>query len=255
MRVRTGIAASAACAFALFVCAGCGGGSSGTGTGDGNNLSLQGTVETSARAPVSGVTVTVVETGDQTVTDSAGSFSLQVTPPENGLQVQVAAPSIEGVIDASTVDSSDSTVDLNIVVDPKNNTVSADKLEVQAGIVGLCDAYFDNGRVITQVKAAPRGAACTAKVTVHRNGRARANVPIAVQFHSCADDNWVAAGASKTLSGVHAGVGQVSFQFFDDAEHCIYRIVVPASNIGSGQFVEYDIVTFTQQSIDAVSGK
>lgn len=204
---------------------GCGGGSAGTGTGP--VVVVQGAVLDDSGQPVEDVNIRVVETGSEDTTSQNGEFEL-VTPPESGT-ITLEISSADGTTFVTvTIPEEGGTVSIRLTVNPRLTQVSADTLEVGAAIVGRCDIYFENNRIIRQANVVPKDLRCVAKVTVSAEGRRLGRVPFAVQFRNCDETSpWTTVAAGSTMAPPNRGVGQVRFRYIDDEEHCLYRIVAP----------------------------
>jgi len=204
---------------------GCGGGSAGTGTGP--VVVVQGAVLDDSGQPVKDVNIRVVETGSEDTTSQNGEFELE-TPPESGT-ITLEISSADGTSFVTvTIPEEGGTVSITLTVNPRLRQVSADTLEVGAGIVGRCDIYFENNRIIRQANIVPKDLRCVAKVTVSAEGRRLGRVPFAVQYRNCDQTTpWATVAAGNTMAPPNRGVGQVRFRYIDDEEHCLYRIVAP----------------------------
>ncbi len=100
---------------------GCGGGSSGTGL---QGPVLEGLIVSPEGEGVEGVTVTVSETGDQTVSDQNGEFSVDVTEPVDGITVQLDGGQIQTGISVNNIPDSTTGIDIAVTVDPNTGGVS-----------------------------------------------------------------------------------------------------------------------------------
>jgi len=225
---------------------GCGGGSSGTGS----TRLFEGTVVTSDRYPISGATVTIADTGDSTTTDPNGRFSVEAVTDSGNVDLTIEAGDVDTSVTVPDLSSDSSTVKVEVEIDPSTEIAEVDKFEVVSQVVGDCGQYFDNAQIISQIAPIPDAMVCTLKVTVNKNGQARGGVPFGLQYRKCADgEEWITEGEGKTLGGSKKGVGQLSFNFVNDLEHCVYRIVTPFEVEGVEAVVQ-QINTLTKQAYD-----
>jgi hypothetical protein len=204
---------------------GCGGGSAGTGTGP--VVVVQGAVLDDSGQPVKDVNIRVVETGSEDTTSSEGEFELETPPESNTITLEIS--SADGTTYVTIdIPEEGGTVSIRLTVNPRLTQVNADSLEVGAGIVGRCDAYFENSRIIRQANPVPDDLRCVAKVTVSADGRRLGRVPFVIQYRNCDETTpWTTVAAGSTMSPPNRGVGQVRFRYIDDQDHCLYRIVAP----------------------------
>jgi hypothetical protein len=141
------------------------------------------------------------------------------------------------------------TVAVNLTVNPRLTEVDANSLEVAARIVGKCDIYFENSRIIRQANPVPADLTCVAKVIVSAEGRRLGRVPFAVQYRDCEQATpWTTLAIENTLPPPNRGVGQTQFRYIDDEQHCIYRIVAPIGVPGLPE-LERLIYTRTYQQL------
>jgi hypothetical protein len=211
--------------FLLGVLTACGGGSAGTGTGD--EYRIQGEVVTTTGVPIEGATVTVVDTGDTDVTDAKGAFAIdfETDLPAVTLMVETVETSATTTISVASVDG---TISLSIKINPFLDTIEVDQFQMNSKIVGTCDIYFENRRVIRQANPVPKGLTCVARVTTKAGSLPLAHVPVAIQFRSCnAKAPWNTVALGATMTGANLGVAQIEFPYFDDRAHCLYRIIAP----------------------------
>lgn len=226
----------------------CGGGSAGTGLGPAGG-SIEGRVSIQGK-PLSNAVVTVVETGDTGQTDPDGLFLIEVSNQLESYTLEVNYEQKKELVAINTSNNSESSV-INLEIDiPKNpaKPLTVDYLQVEAKIVGICDIYFDNTRPIRQSNPAPPGIECTAKVRVSSGYAPVGQVSFAVQHKSCDDNSeWITDAASETSETYFPGIGQLQFSFFDDYEHCIYRIITPFEDQGIKP-VTVEVQTLTSQN-------
>lgn len=233
----------------LFACAaigGCGGGSSGTGSS--TSRVFEGNILTLGDRPVSGATVSVAGTGDTAVTDNEGRFSLATPATAGDVKLNIEAPGVETSVTVPDLAASPSTVKLDITLDPETSAAAVSKFEVVAKITGSCELYFNNNQIITQITPVPAGTRCLLKVWVNEDGIPQVRVPFGLQYRSCEEGApWITIDSSRTLSGAHAGIGQLGFDYLDDEIHCVYRVVTPFRS-GTMESVVQEIQTLTYQS-------
>ena len=232
----------------LALISACGGGSSGTGT---TTRVFEGTVLTISDHPVAGAVVTVVATGDSAVTGPDGRFSIATPAGPGDADLQIQAPGVDASVVVPALSDDASTVKLNVTVDPASEAATVNKFEVVSRIAGACSVYFVNDQVLLQTAPVPAGVRCTLKVWVNLNGVPQARVKFGLQYRSC-DENapWITLDTGTTFTGVHSGVGQLGFNFFDDPEHCVYRVVTPYEDL-SMEGVVQEIRTLTAQGADS----
>ncbi len=227
----------------LFTLEGCGGGSSGTGFDtQGRTLTIEGALLSSDNEPLSGVVVTVVETGSSTVTDAAGVFSLSTPPLTGDAELTFERGEESG---AATVPVADEATSVQIVVTltPDLSKVEENSYSMTSEIGGDCSSYFSDETPIKQLSEVPQSAQCTAVVQVLNGGVPASGVPFAVQYRGCNDtDPWVTLALGETGSDEDAGKGEVPFSFTNDNLRCVYRIVTPF-NIDGATLVAKEIQT------------
>jgi hypothetical protein len=231
---------------ALIVVTSCaGGGSEGTGA---STRTLQGIVRSPDGSPVPDAQITILSTGDSSITDAQGSFALQTSDFSTSLQLEVEKGSTkaEATISALSVDSS--SVQVTIEFNSTSRSVSVSHLDVDVKIVGMCDVYFENNRVIRQANAVPRGQRCTAKIVTRSNGKLTGNVSYALRYGGCSGTGAkTILGTGLTSVAFNPGIGQISFPYIDDAEHCLYEFVIPYGVVGAQEPIIYRLETFTKQ--------
>ncbi|NMC63593.1 MAG: hypothetical protein GYA55_10560 [SAR324 cluster bacterium] len=231
--------------FGLFL-EGCGGGSSGTGS----TRLFEGTVVTPDRYPISGATVTIADTGDTTTTDPNGRFSVEAVTDSGNVDLEIETGELDTSVTVPNLASDSSTVKVEVEIDPVTEKAEVEKFEVVSQIVGECGEYFNNGQIIFQRAPTPEKLRCTLRVTVNENGKAKGGVPFGLQYRKCAEEEeWITEGASKTLNGSKKGIGELNFDYVDDSEHCVYRIVTPFEMDGVEAVVQ-QINTLTKQAYD-----
>ena len=167
----------------ILLLIGCGGGSSGTGV-----RTFDGRILTTQNDPLSGATVTVVQTGDSTVTDAQGFFSLDSEDTKSSVDFAIDASDVHTVVNVATIDPSSTSISLNVKVDKVKNSAQVQIVDVRAQIVGTCDPAFENNEVIRQANKIAKGTICTVRVKVFGDGHPLVGEKIALQRHSCASD-------------------------------------------------------------------
>lgn len=240
------------CLLAIFLLLlpACGGGSAGTGLG-GSGASIEGRILQQG-TPISDATVTVIETGDSGTTNSNGNFSIPVSESLANYTLEIKINNSTQTVpisSSSTGSIINVEIDLHDIENKPAPPLSVKSLEVDGKIVGICDPYFENNRVIRQSNKAPQGIECTTKVNVTSEMKPLGGVRFAVQHRSCeAKSNWNTDAASETSVKFAPGIGQLQFKFFDDKKHCHYRILVPFETKGI-KAIEIPIETFTSQAL------
>ena len=233
--------------FSLTMFAGCGGGSAGTGLG---SSSIEGRILQQGQ-PVEGATVTVLETGDSAITDANGSFEIPVSESLENYTLEIQYQNSTQQVPVSS-SSSDSIINVEIDVDDIENNppppLEVKEIQLAGKIVGICDQYFENKKVIRQSNSAPQGVECTAKVNITSESKAVGGVRFAVQHRNCdAKSKWNTDAVSETSVKYSPGTGQLQFKFFDDQTHCHYRIIAPFETEGI-KTQSILIETFTAQT-------
>lgn len=208
---------------------GCGGGSEGTGAAG----TLQGRVSSGEDVPVQGAVVTLTETGQTVITDEEGIFSLAAPPEGAVVTLAVTAKNIEADFVVKNVTSEpSSSLNVNIEVDPETNSMTAHQLQASAFVVGVCEFAFENKKTIRQINRLDDGTPCIVKVILERNGRRLGGKDAAVQYRRCDGSTpWQTQSTATTAKDVHRGIAQVTFEFFNDIDHCEYRVVAPFEDI------------------------
>ena len=229
----------------VFVISCAGGGSAGTGTGAG--LTVEGLVLDIDSKPVSAARVTIKETGDSDISDSAGHFSIATSMVSGELTLEISSNGKSNTA-TITVNDGQGTLQITVKFNPLIEQTPATQLEVNAKIVGECDPYFENNRIIRQANPVSGALTCTAKVRVEGEGLPLAHAPIAIQYRACASNSpWVTTALGATMTGANLGTGQVTFTFEDDKKHCLYRILAPF-DVKNQKPVVYEVHTITYQN-------
>lgn len=226
--------------------ASCGGGSAGTGTGE--IRTIEGQVTSSAGDPISGAEVTLVQTGERDSTNLEGRFTLATNFEGSSPELLLETDSISTTI---TVDAPSEQADAISVNVELNNSGSAvvkvSKLQVRAQIVGACDIFFENNRIIRQANRIQDGTVCTAHVQIYGDGRLLSGLPFVIQSSRCDRTDWQTISTSQTGSGPFAGEGEAEFTFYASAANCRYRIVAPFKTKGLDEVI-YRIHTFLEEA-------
>ncbi len=231
----------------LTSCAG--GGSSGTGTGE--IFTLVGQVVDTSGQPVQDATITLLETGDMVLSNKEGNFTIQLDM-EVGQVLTLEVVRGDGMaIQIIQVPQEDSFLILSIKINPVLEEQTTETVTMRAKIVGTCDIFFENNEIIRQANAIAQGTECLAKVTFQTNdGFGLAHAPIAIQYRACESGApWQTVALGATMTGVNLGVAQIPFSYFDDTEHCQYRIVVPFQSETISPLKQF-ISTFTEQRMN-----
>ena len=229
----------------------CGGGSSGTGTG---STTIEGTVKSEEGEPLAGITVTIIETGDNDITDDAGFFSITSDIETSEVTLEILKDENSLTVELSNVSNEESaTLEVEIEVSEDLKEISVTNLEVSAKIAGFCDLYFENRRVIRQSNSLPaEETKCTAKVSVKGDGKGLGGVPFIIESRRCREkgSEWTRLAQGMTRSDQKSlGTGQAQFSFINSKQHCVYRIVAPY-NLPNLQEVTYFIHSFKKQEFD-----
>ena len=109
----------------LVLCSGCGGSTTGTG-----GITVSGKVLSEDSMPLPGVTVTLLETGDQTISDSEGSFAL-VSSVSGDLNLEFESLNIMAAVKISNVPSDAESVNATFRIRENGNRVDADSVEIR----------------------------------------------------------------------------------------------------------------------------
>ena len=231
-----------------LACGGCGGGTAGTGLDQ--DSSFEGRVSSLGGTPIADVRVTIVGTQASSVTDSEGRFEIEspTTVADSEIQIALDGDGINTTVRVPQLDATETRSALDISIDVVRNRATVSKVDVKAEIVGVCDFYFENRTVIRQANRAPQGITCTLKVRVLADGALLGDVPVALQYKSCQpSDDWDTLVEGTTSPGVHSGVAQLTFRFFDSPAFCQYRVVAPFNT--PVRPVIFRIETFTFQAL------
>ena len=224
-----------------------GGGSAGTGT---TTRTIEGVVNTPENQPVPGATVTIIETGDSTLTAADGSFALATESFRSDLVLEVSLGQTSTEVPLNNLDEQGSAVNVQLTFDPDTGAAGVVEVEVNAQVVGQCDVFFENFRIIRQANKTPPGIECTVKVSVKKKGVSQGNIPVALQVRACPETSaWNTLSQVLTSEAFHPGIAQIPFAFYDSSDTCVYRIIAPF-NLPPIRPVFYEIHTFTKQAYD-----
>lgn len=224
----------------LLLLIGCGGGTSGSGI-----KTFEGRVQAQNGVSISGVSVTIEETGESTVTDGEGRFTLASEADGPDVAFLVETPMQERRFTLREISDDNARIALNIVFQP--SSIDVTHLDLRARFAGLCDHYFENREIIRQANRVPPGTVCSINVEVVGDGSRLGKIPVALEYAACsADSQWNTLALVSTGEGRHQGFAEINFEYKDSKEFCRYRVRV-LEELGSGLFVTYPIDTFTEQ--------
>lgn len=233
----------------LFSCFGCGGGSVGTGTGPGTKT-FAGTLKTTDMRPLAGATVRIIITGEQTVSDELGQFSLSSSVSGTAVDFELVADSVSATFSVKNISADTTTVTMDVVVDEATQSVEVSNLEVTAEVGGDCGKSFENGLDIVQTRPIPDGTRCIMRVKINGDGAPLGKIPFKMERRGCAEDGkWRKIGESETGTGENAGEGRLGFYFYNDEAHCVYRVRAPFGVPGLKEVV-YKVVTLQKLDFD-----
>lgn len=225
----------------LLLMIGCGGGTGGTGGSD--NRVVQGSVLTTQSTPIEGVTITDIESGDTAVTDANGAFSIPVESDGNSVNFELQS---EGITYTLPLDGlQGSRIDVTIELDEATQTATARNIDVRAKIVGVCDIAFENRAIIRQSNRLENGTVCPIEVRVVSSGGPIQGSAFVMEHRKCKSNApWNRDTAGTTDLD---GYGQSSFTYYNDNDHCEYRIIVADSSEGLSPVV-FPVHTFRFQA-------
>lgn len=205
---------------------GCAGGGS-EGTGGGLKRAVFGTLHKFDSTPIAGAKVSVLETGDAGVTDTAGNFLINADIPGNSLTLEVSTSDLTRDITVSDLSADATNVSLELVLDPAKNLLLGQRIYMWARIGPGCDQYFDNKEIIRQTKKTPPELQCSVRFFVNGGTTPLSDIPGAVEVRACDSKQWRFLVRGTTGSGSTVGVGEIPFTFIDNERNCEYRIVAP----------------------------
>jgi len=226
-------------------CASSGGGNVGTGI-----VTVKGSVRNDSAQPLAGVEVTVINTGDTTLSDSLGYFSLVTETDEENLSVSITSGDVAHVAEIAITDPGNTTVlSMEIIINEDSGSVELRNVEMMSKIVGKCDYYFENHRdVVMQANKTPASVDCLAKTWLSSEGAPLSGLNVMIQYRACAEGSpWKDLSWGKTNGPPHSGIAQIPFTFIDSEERCVYRVVAPYLELGY-QEAEQLIYTMTKRA-------
>jgi len=215
----------------ILAMSGCGGGSEGTGTG--TERVVSGSVRSLDDLPVTDATVTILETGDSTVTDEAGNFQIQAATLPETILIEVESGDLTAQSTVANFDDQTEAIQVIVTVDsedPEPSVQPASNISVWSRIVGACRNNFLNGLVIRQNTPINGSTTCTMKFFASGDGKKLERLPAEMQVRACGSTEWTTLAQGRTGFGINAGVGQIPFTFIDDPEHCEYRLAAPINS-------------------------
>lgn len=230
---------------------GCGGGSVGTGTEPRiAKTTFVGAVTSEAGQPVAGALILLLNTKEAATSAPDGTFQLDSTLDGGTASFSVTAGQVQGSVDVANVPSDGAAVNLAVVVNFDDRTVSLNNLSITAKIEGNCDPFFENTRTIRQSGRVPDGTMCPLRVRTSSAAGPVSGVPFVLQRARCfAGAPWHDVGSGVT-GNVAPGFGELAFAFSNAEEFCVYRIVVPYG-IADLRPQIFNVDTFRKQAFDA----
>lgn len=234
----------------LIFAVGCGGGTSGTGLSN-----YEGSLKDVSGNPIADAKVTLLESGDTTVTDTNGAFLLQTEPLAEPPTLFIETPAgTDSTVPLHSAAEANDRLHVDIELNPTTKETNTIEFKIKAAVAGFCDASFENHNgLIRQAVQLPQGQQCTLKVHVEGEGLLRGHIPVAIQVKSCTPDAlWITIAEGETAQGLHQGIAQVNFAFFSSKEFCEYRVIAPY-NYKDYQPIIYPFQTFAQERFGVVS--
>lgn len=226
--------------FLIALFNGCGGGTSGSGL-----KTYEGNIETTDGRALAGVNITIETTGDSSVTDNSGGFTIKSDAHGHEVPFLLESTEFQNHFILKDIPEDSSRITLTVTVNTRTDTIEVSNIRVRAQFAGLCDFYFENREIIRQSNRVPPDTICSLSVEVLGEGRRLVDVPVALQYASCeANAEWKTLVTTYTGSGEHAGSAEINFEFKDSAEFCRYRVLAP---VNGSTFGTYPIDTFTEQ--------
>ena len=112
----------------------CGGGTSGTGPNEtsADPVIIDGFIFIES-TPQSDVAVTVLETGEETLTDSSGYFSLYGVSTEEGITLMLSSSRIDAHISLGTIPDGATHIRLEVVLDASGSAVQSLSIQYPIG--------------------------------------------------------------------------------------------------------------------------
>lgn len=228
----------------ILILSGCGGGSEGTGT----NKSISGSLRLEDGTPLTEALVTVLETGDNALSDDQGRFLIETRLDSETINISVEKDDVIAQTELIGLDTTSSNIMVELTFRRGDaSLVSVDYLEVWARIVGNCEKYFKNDRIIKQKAEVPEDLKCVLRFFVSGDGRKLERISGQIDVRSCNSDNWRKIASGSTGTGTSAGFGDIEFDYIDNRNNCVYRLLAPI-NDPNGRASEISIHTLTFQS-------
>jgi len=226
----------------VILLSGCGGGTSGSGL-----RTYYGKVSGNDGAPISGVAVTIENTGDSALTDSAGNFSISSPKISNEVLFLFNSPDFSNRFSLKTHSRRAARIYLDVLVDAETQNLQVSQVSLHAWFAGLCDHYFENREVLRQANQVPPGTVCSLNVKVQGDGKRLANIPVELQYAGCEPGaEWTTIALAYTGSGRHAGAAEINFEYLNSPEYCRYRAFVNVADRNQLS-VEYPIESYEEQ--------
>lgn len=225
----------------------CGGGSEGTGVG---TKSIVGTIKLTDGSPFAGAEITILETGDSSLSDASGAFRIDTQTDATALSLSVEKGDISARTAIEGLDPTASNIMIALTLDPRGDAslVTVGYLDIFARIVGNCEKYFSNERVIKQRRAVPEDLVCTLRFFASGDGLRLERIRGRIEVRTCnAGDEWRPLKEGLTGTGSTAGFGDIDFDFIDDRRNCVYRLIAPI-NDPQGRQIDIRIQTRTFQN-------
>lgn len=162
----------------------CGGGTSGTGpTGDNSAMSriIQGTVVSSVNQAVENVSVELLETGEQVLTDRLGRFTLVAPEEKAKLKLSVETDEASSIFELTAIAKNSSIIGVKVELDEENLGISSFELSITSIGGEECEGAFNAPKTLSfdsdtsplliydQTKIIPKSAKCTIAVSVFVN--------------------------------------------------------------------------------------
>lgn len=221
--------------FALVVgLGGCaGGGTDGTGI-----RQYEGVVRLSSAQSAGRIRLEIAETGESDITDNDGRFFISSIHVEKSATLLVTRDNLTASVTIRDIPEDTLNLFAEIVFDPATGTANAtrlnfdgiEKFSVTAQVVGGCAGSFRHEpERIVQTKAIREGLYCSVEAVVTGDREPVGGVLVALQRKGCGvDESWRQVETGYTHTGVHRGVVQLRFKYFDNPRACFYRVVAPA---------------------------
>lgn len=238
----------------LLILPSCGGGTNGTGIGPTPGLRISGQIVNGIGEAVDNTTITLLNTGQQTITDEAGSFDLDSEFPGGDASFSISkSGNEEATVTVKDIPTVQQDVEVSFQYDSVSNSAEVLDLTLRARIVRSCSPVFLNTRTIKQLSPLPTGFTCTVETEIKSNGLPLNNMVFALEFRDC-DKNaeWQTLETGTTGSS-GPGIGELSFEVFNDAAHCVYRLIGPLNQTTEPP-LSAQIHTLLKQQFDKENG-